>query len=481
MKHTLTLFFIFIAIASLSQKSETFDLLRARSVFRPPAYNSLSNAAAAGSQPGNLVYVHTGTDTGVYVRSWDNTRWLKVSGFSSGGGGYTAGNGIKIDGTTITWADTLSTNVTVIQPSFSQIKFRSFGTPSNYSEFGNSYGGAYMANFDPSGVEIAKVTPFSMISKQPVTIGYNYLSKFGYTNMSDVHTNIRHTDSIIIFTGSANFDPTIALNLDNITMLSGSNGIGIKPYGQGIFFSGDSIFLRKNPYVYSPSTASTAKYKALLMDSVTGALVTTAPENLGGAIAGKGLNFADGKINLGGTMSEYTALYLPDDPLEEGHSFVISNFSGNNSFNFSHNLMYLGATSSTGYARHVSLDSTRATLGGIDPVGASYFIADTDGRAGIQGDSIYLKGSTGTVGYVDGASVYAPTNTSIDKYAIVAMDKTTGAIVNLTKELVRRVKFGTPSGTADSQGEEGDEMYDANYRYIKTSAGWRRIAYLATW
>lgn len=78
MKYTLLLLSMLIAVCTMAQQA-TFDNLRARNVLRPPAYNSLSNATAAGSQPGNMVYVHSGADSGVWVRSWDNSRWVKVN------------------------------------------------------------------------------------------------------------------------------------------------------------------------------------------------------------------------------------------------------------------------------------------------------------------------------------------------------------------------------------------------------------------
>ena len=38
----------------------------------------------------------------------------------------------------------------------------------------------------------------------------------------------------------------------------------------------------------------------------------------------------------------------------------------------------------------------------------------------------------------------------------------------------------TPSGSGDTQGQVGDITSDADYLYVKTSAGWKRAA-LAAW
>jgi hypothetical protein len=80
-------------LGAMAQTSIAPDRADVRSILNIPRYSSLSNATAAGSRAGNYVYVYSGADTGTYVRHFDNSRWLKVSGFSSGGAAVDTGRG----------------------------------------------------------------------------------------------------------------------------------------------------------------------------------------------------------------------------------------------------------------------------------------------------------------------------------------------------------------------------------------------------
>jgi hypothetical protein len=81
MKRIMIMMAMLVGVESMAQTSIAPDRADVRSILNIPRYSSLSNATAAGSRAGNYVYVYSGADTGTYVRHFDNSRWLKVSGF----------------------------------------------------------------------------------------------------------------------------------------------------------------------------------------------------------------------------------------------------------------------------------------------------------------------------------------------------------------------------------------------------------------
>jgi hypothetical protein len=72
-------FLLFVTGKSIAQNAR-FDRVEHVTVNQLPRYNSLANATAAGSRPGNLVYVYTGAEKGVYVRYIGNNGWEKIGG-----------------------------------------------------------------------------------------------------------------------------------------------------------------------------------------------------------------------------------------------------------------------------------------------------------------------------------------------------------------------------------------------------------------
>jgi hypothetical protein len=65
---------------------------------------------------------------------------------------------------------------------------------------------------------------------------------------------------------------------------------------------------------------------------------------------------------------------------------------------------------------------------------------------------------------------------TIENYDIMVLGKTSGLVGAYDVKKIKRQQSGTPSSTSDTQGEAGDMLYDDNYIYIKTSAGWKRVS-----
>jgi hypothetical protein len=192
-------------------------------------------------------------------------------------------------------------------------------------------------------------------------------------------------------------------------------------------FGRDSIYFLtdKNTYAgqypYEHSTSSTSGFKVSLMNSVTGAMVVTDPSNLGfsGYYAGEYINFES--FDMDGNTS--TTVQTPAELSLEVHE--------------------------------------------VDSASTGVFI--TPSEILIAADSFRLK----TKG---GSGVYAPTTTTTINYTVVLSDNNSGAVVVASPALIKRQTSGTPSGTADSQGTQGDMLYDSSYIYIKTAAGWKRVS-----
>lgn len=106
---TLTLTLFFGAFAQTSIQANRGEFI---SVLQIPRYNSLANAFAAGARAGNVVYVYASADSGVYVRSMDNSRWIMVNGVGGSGSAGCLLDSVKIiAGTLWAYAAGDSTNI----------------------------------------------------------------------------------------------------------------------------------------------------------------------------------------------------------------------------------------------------------------------------------------------------------------------------------------------------------------------------------
>lgn len=289
MKQILTLTLIFICLGAMAQTVAPFNHIDVRSINQIPRYNSLSNATAAGSKAGNFVFVYASADSGLHVRSFDNSRWIKVTLSSGGGGGsYTAGPGIEIVDDAIRQAQE------------------------------------------------------------------EYLSQ--YPLLYNMH--------------------------------------------QKYTFGGDSSAIK-----YSLGTSDDMKSASfqLQLDSA-------------------GSPYNGGTVNLGAS----------------------GNLGGGSMFIYEGGVWIEGITSSYGF-------------------GSKLYVSD----------SIRIKTyKPDTHEYIS----YSYNIASTGKYKVVLMDSATGSLVVASPELIKRQSPGTPSSNADTQGTQGDLLYDSSYIYIKTAAGWKRVS-----
>jgi hypothetical protein len=69
---------LLLCISSFSQ-SGRFERVTGVNVVELPKFSSLANASLVGNRSGNIVYVYTGVDSGVYIRSFDNSAWFKIA------------------------------------------------------------------------------------------------------------------------------------------------------------------------------------------------------------------------------------------------------------------------------------------------------------------------------------------------------------------------------------------------------------------
>lgn len=251
-------------IGALHAQQQSFDVLKARSIFYLPAYNSLTNATAAGARPGNQVFIHSGADTGVYLRSWDNNRWLKVSGFGEGGATYTAGNGIKIEANQVRWADTIGTSTI---NATGNLIFNEAGDFTKVIALTNGQAPSYHANNVGSNV---------VIQDQQVSL---YRRGYDGANISDNYrsSTLALYNNAFLLTARPQYNNTVPSS--GLYAISGSLTTKSR-----LDILGDTVTLMGRSasglVPYQPVTTSTTKYDVLLVDKVTQALVKISPANL---------------------------------------------------------------------------------------------------------------------------------------------------------------------------------------------------------
>jgi len=109
-------------------------------------------------------------------------------------------------------------------------------------------------------------------------------------------------------------------------------------------FQSDSITLNSSSLTggpYTPTTTSTAKYKAVLMDSTTGALVTIAPDSLGGS------------GGISGTLNDSRLVFSANGQAKDTSTLVYQRSTGNvgiGTNNPSSKLYIVGSGTTTGTA-----------------------------------------------------------------------------------------------------------------------------------
>ncbi len=93
-------------------------------------------------------------------------------------------------------------------------------------------------------------------------------------------------------------------------------------------------------------------------------------------------------------------------------------------------------------------------------------------------DSVIIGGSGNTVTYFNSAIIASERSMLTTDHSVILggtnITGTTAETVYVPK--IRLVTSGTPSGSADTQGEPGSLLWDNTYFYFKTNLGWRRIS-----
>jgi len=158
----------------------------------------------------------------------------------------------------------------------------------------------------------------------------------------------------------------------------------------------DSIFVLSASNAYNRSTTSTAKYKVVLMDSTTGALVTTAPGNVG---SGTVTTFSSGNLSPLFTTSVATATTTPSlsFSLNNAGAYTVFGNQTNASAAPSYgklNINTIDATGTPSATTYLRGDGSWATvISGVTTVGAFSASSQTNGAS--------ISGSTITFGPAD--------------------------------------------------------------------------------
>ena len=206
-------------------------------------------------KPGAMLYKYGGADSGLYVRSQSGTYWNKIGAAGGGGGSYTAGNGIKALGANslqsgvVRWADTLGNTLLTL----GQNNVYGINTWDIYDEVGASDGGSLLY-MEPNRVRLQSLPQVGELGAV-VEAGKTKLA-LSYGSNSAGYTALILKDSIWL--------------------------------GETV-----SASTQDRPYIHK--TNNVDKYKVVLMDSATGALVTTSPANVGSG-GGGGDNFANADL-----------------------------------------------------------------------------------------------------------------------------------------------------------------------------------------
>lgn len=258
--------------------------------FNDPAalYNTLSNLPDTPGTLASHIKIN-GTTYGANVRG-------VVDLGTIGGGSYTAGNGIKFDGSTIRWADTLFTSTSMdgnnYAGSLSYWQLNSFNVNSLSGSLGNN-----------TGISIGQSSTYGGFTFKDnfADRGISSFYNFGTNNYGRFRVQNSNIEAIYMNAGK---------QAGMYVFNNGSNNVVTS------FFADSIRFRHSTTGKYQPSAESTAKYKVVLMDSATGALVTTSPTNISGYsgsnTAGTGIRIADGKVSLKDTIDYALNIELRD-------------------------------------------------------------------------------------------------------------------------------------------------------------------------
>jgi hypothetical protein len=327
-------------------------------VVNDPAKLNISDTADMLNRYIVSAYRTPGIDSIYFQTRAGNVFAVKDS--TGGGTTYTAGNGIKIDGSTIRWADSLINPFNLLDVS------SSLNITSNNRNGDGNFANLYLNGFD------------------------------NYANLS---------------AGNTTSDASIELSSGGAYINSGTS-IEIR---SGV---SDSVKIKSIlSDFYTPKTTTTSKYKAVLMDSTTGALVTISPDSLGGSGGADTTGLGDLYISNTSTAEakQFNVRTGRLDSLLARGSGGLNVYSNGGTLAVSIGQGGAGNVNHYGFAGYNSnlastytarsftdknyVDSVAATRGVVRRIGAISSTATANG-AFISNDTLYLAAASSTTGGV---------------------------------------------------------------------------------
>lgn len=374
-------------------------------------------------KPGGIIYLTATPDSGLYVRHNTGTYWIKV-GPGSGGVGYMAGNGIKFDGSTIRWADTIPATTVELTGT---LRIKGDGTvdlgegsglfiqpgadAGTYIETYWGYGDRVTSfSAGKSGIEVAdRGTTFArklLFTEDGVNSG-----RIKLVGWEEDGTDKR-TQGLNIITPQASFvgDSTFEIKAGKLVL---SNTFGD--------INTTSPFKRKT---------TLSRNLNLIIDSTTGEVFTATLPTAGGTTYTAGAG-----IKALGANSVQTGVIRLADTLSTYHPMTL--FGAGAALNIEHDGLYAGTNGSAfGVFKNFAYLSSSPNIGEggamfrayPDKLQLSYSVGNggTSGFSAFQlkQDSAYLLSS-----FSGSDPQYKPSTNNTAKYKVMLLDSISGAIV----------------------------------------------------
>jgi hypothetical protein len=383
-------------------------------------------------KPGGIIYLTATADSGLYMRHQSGTYWMKVGPTASGGGSYVAGNGIKLDGSTIRWADTLAPTFVVAKDQF---QLNAYDTL-----LSDRIGILSVARGDV-GLTASNGTQGS--SGLVLFSGGNKLATL-YNDYLDVNGNYR-------VSGVEIKDEA----LDSFVAISGKK---LK------------LFTNVPGEAYNVPSGMSTNLKYLAIDSTNGEVFTAPiPTNVGTTYtAGVGIKGL-------GPNSLQTGVVRWADSLNASHTF---NMFGGSTLAFGHYQSRFDGNTGSIFTLG-QFNGTLQTAPNISFIGAMVRTQNNElllrTQSSLGESTILLKGDTVRIGRnSDGLTPYIPKTASIAKYKVVLMDSTSGALVTTSPANIGGGggMVYPPAGIPLSTGTAWGSSISNNSANWNTAFGW---------
>jgi hypothetical protein len=426
---TLTLTLFMVCHAQTAQ----FDRVSGLSVIQIPRYSSLTNATAAGSRPGNFVFVYAGVDSGVHVRSFDNSRWIKINaGGGGGGGGLTPDNVVLATPTNQTVSKQVNKRFWVGRAQVDTVFATQIGGLSGFNNNGFIYPDTWKGQFFPNSgyTSFARTARIKDITSDSIQVLYNTANKL-------VLDNINLTKPTPIPTGNFAIVAECYNYCDFEPIIAGAVSLTVIPFK---IAEGDTIFavpdIGNPPYF---SDLSGGDYYDLRISNYNNAFNNN---NNDGAVflVNDGFNEREYAYIVPRNWGSSLGLPLgPETDIELVNEGVVKVVQLNASTNSWVNSLF---------------DNSR--IYNSNYINFTTFEPPNPYDSPLYTDFKNLGKSGIGIGLEEGFIKARDLNS--DTWNII---------------LPRRY---TPTNSNDAFGKRGDRAYDDNYLYIKTSAGWKRVS-----